>query len=455
LESAAAAAGYEPAALSPVLLFILRIALTGAAVLLLALACIPREQWIAIRRATGYLWLYALLAGAFACLLRSPLQSLWSAQNFAPGAWLQSVTFACVSRLLTPLISGLEVDAPGFVLSAPNFAIYVAPECSGLEGLGLVLVFTLVWLIWFRREFRFPQALLLIPMALLAVWALNVLRIAALMLIGNSISPEIAINGFHSQAGWIAFTLVALAFSIAARHIPWIRHPLTQQSPASPSNPVGSSESAGESPATPAYLIPFLAILAASFLSRAASGNFETLYPLRFFAAFFALYGFRRSYRSLNFRLGWLAPFCGIAVSLLWIIPSALHHTADSAIPSGLAQLSPVARSFWILFRVLAATITVSIAEELAFRGFLARRLVGRDFDNISYRALTFVPVLISSAAFGLMHGSHWLAGTAAGIIFALLARYRNRLGDAIIAHAAANLFLAAWVLLRADYSLW
>ena len=42
--------------------------------------------------------------------------------------------------------------------------------------------------------------------------------------------------------------------------------------------PVGCSES----PATRAYLIPFLAILAASFVSKAAAGYFEWLYPLRF-----------------------------------------------------------------------------------------------------------------------------------------------------------------------------
>ena len=73
-----------------------------------------------------------------------------------------------------------------------------------------------MWLWFFRREIRFPRALLLIPCALACAFLLNVVRIAALILIGNAGAPEVAFVGFHSQAGWIAFTLVALGFSVLA-----------------------------------------------------------------------------------------------------------------------------------------------------------------------------------------------------------------------------------------------
>lgn len=452
LESFAAATAHEPLSLSPALLFILRSTLTLATVLLLALALLPLPAWIRLRRITGLLWLYATIAGALTSLLRLPMQSLWTSQNFALGHWLQSATFTCVAHLLVPILPGLEVNAPGYILSAPNFAIYVAPACSGLEGLGLVLVFTVAWLIWFRREFRFPHALLLIPIALIAVWLLNVVRIAALMLIGNAGSPEIAMTGFHSQAGWIAFTLVALSFSVATRHLRW-----TQRSaPASsPSLSAASAEAAGESTATPAYLIPFLAILAASFLTRAASGAFEWLYPLRFVIALIALWCFRRTYRTINLRFHWTALLAGLAVFLIWIVPDLGQAPASSPIASGLAQLSPGARLLWIAFRIAAAVLTVPIAEELAFRGFLARRITTRNFDSLPFAHLTLIPILLSSLAFGLLHGSHWHVGVIAGIVFALLARYRNRLGDAIAAHATANLLLAVWVLASGNFNLW
>ena len=49
-------------------------------------------------------------------------------------------------------------DPATFILGTPRFSIIVLKACSGMEGLGLVLVFTVVWLAYFRKESRFPQA---------------------------------------------------------------------------------------------------------------------------------------------------------------------------------------------------------------------------------------------------------------------------------------------------------
>jgi CAAX prenyl protease-like protein len=63
--------------------------------------------------------------------------------------------------------------------------------------------------------------------------------------------------------------------------------------------------------------------------------------------------------------------------------------------------------------------------------------------------------LLVSSAVFGILHGSRWLAGIVAGVIFGLLLIRRGRMGDAVVAHASANLLIAAYVLLFHDWSLW
>jgi hypothetical protein len=39
--------------------------------------------------------------------------------------------------------------------------------------------------------------------------------------------------------------------------------------------------------------------------------------------------------------------------------------------------------------------------------------------------------------------------------VFALVAKWRGRLGEAVAAHVTANLLLALWVLTRGEYSLW
>ena len=427
------------------------------AVILLTLACIPFTSWIRVLRATSPLWLLAALAGVAAWCLRFPFQALWYASDLAHGRILQMATFHSVGAVLRLLLPDVIADPATFTLGTPRFLLFIAPECSGMEGLGLVLVFTLVWLWYFRKETRFPHALLLIPCALACVWLLNIARIAAMVVIGNAGAPDVAMVGFHSQAGWIAFTLVALVFSMATRKISWAQKvPISAAAPLTGAAGAAISEERGESPATAAYLVPFLAILAASFLSKAVSGYFEWLYPLRFIAAVIALWYFRRAYRTLDWRFSWTAPATGLVVFLIWIAPAwSAHAHSPSPLASSLAALSPAMRFTWIAFRAAAAVITVPIAEELAFRGYLARRIVSRDFDAVPFSNLTGLSIVVSSIAFGLMHGSHWFVGILAGLAYAAVLKWRGRIGDAIVAHATSNLLLAAWVLLRGDWSLW
>src|SRR6202044_2568404 len=106
-------------------------------------------------------------------------------------------------------------------LGSDKFNVTIAPGCSGYEGIGLVLAVTCAWLWFLRRQWRFPNALALIPVGIAAVWTLNAARIAALILIGNAGAGQIALGGFHSQAGWIAFNVVAIALMVSARRVQW------------------------------------------------------------------------------------------------------------------------------------------------------------------------------------------------------------------------------------------
>jgi exosortase E/protease (VPEID-CTERM system) len=452
----------EAVATSPLLL--LRIPL-------LFLACIPLRTWIKTLRDTSPLWLYASLAGIAAWALTVPIKLLWLSE--AASTFFQVITIRSLELVLRLLLPGLIVDAPNHTIGTAQFSALIKPTCSGVEGLGLVLVFTSVWLWSSRKECRFPQALLLVPFALVCIWWLNIVRLSILIIVGAKLNPEIALVGIHSHVGWIAFIVVALGFFLATQRLSWVR-----KAPSSVLCPDGQpqiggltaiagapehlSEDRGESPVIRAYLVPFLAILAASFVSKAASGYFEWLYPLRFAAAVIALWYFRAELKKLNWRIGWMSPLAGVAIFLVWIAPSWwAHQRAASPLGPALAALSPGARWAWIAIRVAAAVVTVPIAEELAFRGYLARRFVSHEFDCVSFSSLTVLPVVFSSVVFGMMHmqnmsdGNHLLVGTLAGIAYALVLRWRGRMGDAVAAHAISNLLLAAWVLGFGDWAQW
>ncbi len=219
---------------------------------------------------------------------------------------------------------------------------------------------------------------------------------------------------------------------------------------------MGGPQNVSTSDHTSAYLLPFLAVLATSLLTHAASSGFDWLYPLRLIVAVAALWYYRADYREINWRFGWLGPVTGAVVFLLWIAAAHLQPaTAPSALAASLAHLTPPERALWVTARVLAAVITVPVVEELAFRGYVARRVMSAEFESVLYARLGWLSIAVSSVVFGLLHGGLWQVGIVAGVAFALAARRTNRLGEAIAAHATANLLLAAWVLTRGDYWLW
>ena len=355
------------------------------------------------------------------------------------------ITFWLVQHLLTPVLA-IHANPVERILEAHGFTVRVAPECSGLEGAGLMLVFGSVWLWLFRQEFRFPRALMLLPAGVVVAFALNVFRIAALMLIGSIGGQAVAAGGFHSQAGWIAFNAAAFGFAIVARRVRWLRVHATGlvEDVQAPANPVAP------------FLVPFLAILAAGIVATAMSGGFEWLYPLRFIACCSALWMFRdRYYRGLRWSVSWFAPAAGIGVFVVWIGFDHWARGASSAMPLALGGASAGARTMWIAVRVIAASITVPIAEELAFRGFLLRRLGNTDFEMLDPRRVGLPALLGSSLIFGLMHGALWHAGAVAGLVYALAYRSRQSIGDAIVAHGLTNALLAVYVLTGPNWRLW
>ena len=175
---------------------------------------------------------------------------LRSLNSFAT-PWL-SFTFEVCYRVLRVLLPGVTHDPRTFTIGTPAFQAVISEQCSGYEGIVLILVFSLAWLIFFRRELRFPQALLMIPVGMICSWVLNVCRIVVLMLVGNTGAQRVAAGGFHSVAGWIAFILLAISLAVVFQRSPWTSvHPAARRQ----AEPALNTETA-------AYLLPFLAILA-------------------------------------------------------------------------------------------------------------------------------------------------------------------------------------------------
>jgi exosortase E/protease (VPEID-CTERM system) len=410
--------------------------LAAGAVLCLLRAMAPWGQWRSLFGSLGKIWYYAIPAALIGAGSIQASHALWG-----PTA---GFTFAWVTRLLSPLLPDLIADPENRTLSTENFSIYISDECSGLEGVGLVIAFLGAWLVYFRRDYLFPRALLLMPLGIAAILILNALRIAGLMLIGNAGYADIAVYGFHSQAGWLAFNLVACGMAYLSRTSRFFTG-------------VGHSENtrteSTDNP-TATYLLPLLTIIGIGMIARAISGKFETFYALRVFAAVAVLWYLKGKLGGLLRNASWRGVLYGLAVFVVWLVAAdfLLPHVE---MPQALKDMSPLARSAWILARIVGSVITVPIAEELAYRGYLMRRLQRVEFDQLPFSEVHLVPICLASVIFGFMHGLLWLPGIFAGLAYGGLSVRRGGLGEPILAHATTNALIAIAVLAWGQWQLW
>jgi exosortase E/protease (VPEID-CTERM system) len=262
------------------------------------------------------------------------------------------------------------------------------------------------------------------------------------VLIGNGGYPDVARYGFHSQAGWIAFNVAACGIALASRRIAWLNRTVATGSEANADNP------------TAAYLLPLLAILTAGILARALSSGFDALDSLRLAAGAVTLFVFWRRLAMLSWRFSWRGPLAGLLVFAVWIA-AAYVFLPRSPMPATLTASPDWARAAWISGRVATSILVVPIAEELAYRGYLLRRIVAADFEAVTFRKVGGLPLLASSVLFGLAHGAMWLAGIVAGAIYAVVLIRTERMGEAVAAHATTNGLLAAYVLVLNHWELW
>jgi exosortase E/protease (VPEID-CTERM system) len=406
------------------------------AVLALLHALLPLGALLGVARRFGRALGLAAALGAAASLAGIASTAFWEP--------LAAATLHGVDALLRLVSPDVWSDPATSTLAFEGFTVLITASCSGYEGVGLLTVLTSAYLWTFRRTLRFPHVLLLLPAGIALSWLANVVRIAALMVVGARWSEELALGSFHSKAGWLLFCGIALGLVAATRRVSFF------------ARDAGASDAVATWNPTAAYLMPLLALVAAHLATGLVSTGLPLLYPLGIVAGAAMLWRYRAAYRGvLRLEWSWPAAALGVGAFALWI---ALEPAADPAALAAwraeLAALPAWAAALWLAFRVLGSVAVVPLAEELAFRGYLLRRIFSADFTAVAFSRFGWLSLLVSSAAYGLLH-ERWLAGILAGVIFAVAQYRRGRLSDAVLAHAVTNLLVALHAIGWERWALW
>ena len=404
----------------------------------LALTIAPLKFWVGFLK-SFYLAILLAVLGAFTIIYLAAIsQDSWHV--------LAEPTFRLSHWLLSFMGSDIYVDAPAKKLGLNNFIVEIDPYCSGYEGIGLVVAFLTLYIIAFRKALKFPNIFVLYLIGVPLIWFLNGVRIASLISIGAYISPEIAVDGFHSRAGWIMFLVVTISMMLVSSRISFF------------TKNISKGESRRENPAqrlAMALLMPFIALMGASLIASAFSteGGSQGLYVLKVIAVLIPLWIYRNVYIEFIEKVSLLSVIVGILIGVIWIVTDT-KRSEISGLEIWLNTLPMWAFTGWLILRVIGTTILIPIAEELAFRNYLYRAFAARRFETIQLNQFSWLALIGSSILFGALHSGRFVEATIAGAIYALLMIRTNRMSDPIAAHMASNIVIAFWAIIMGQWSL-
>lgn len=93
----------------------------------------------------------------------------------------------------------------GPILSVGDFRVGISKVCSGIDSLlFFISLFVILIVLNWKDIDKKRMALLFIP-GLIGTFLLNIIRVFLLIVIAVKISPEFAVDTFHTNAGWILF----------------------------------------------------------------------------------------------------------------------------------------------------------------------------------------------------------------------------------------------------------
>ena len=397
----------------------------------LGLFIAPLPRWRSFFAQNWTSLLPVLAVGALAPSFATVIRPIWRLDTIAD--W----TFDAVAWAIRLVGYDVETDAQEKIIGAGDFYISVAPQCSGVEGFALVTLFVTLYLSLFRKDLRFPRAFLLFPIGLAASAAFNIFRIALLLIIGLEGNPDLAVGGFHSHAGWLMFTLVALGLIALAQTVPALQKEYT-----------GSVQAAAaplpllQDPMV-ARILPFAVFMLSALLASAFSSTPALHYPTRVLLMAATLGLFWQIYIRLPWRLDPVALAAGAFIGLYWVmIPVAPTDVAPYGALAGAALLG------WYVMRGIGTIVLIPIIEELFFRDYLETRL--RFGTGLAWQVLA---AFITAGLFAALH-DRWIEAFAAGLIFSWIAQRRGNITDAILAHAAANAIVYGTALITGNLAI-
>jgi uncharacterized protein len=211
--------------------------------------------------------------------------------------------------------------------------------------------------------------------------------------------------------------------------------------------------------AATARVAPFIIFLLLTFLQgKFGPESHYWFYAAKTIVGAFLVWAMWPLVTEMRWSFSWEAVVAGVAVFALWvgIDPFYPKFAKPEIVWNAPQQFGAGSVLAWglIVLRILGSGFVVPHLEEVFYRSFVYRYVVSPTFQEVPFKKFDLRALLITSAVFGLAH-SQWLAGILCGLTYQALVIRKNRLGDAMTAHAITNILLGVWVVWKGAWQFW
>jgi len=208
-----------------------------------------------------------------------------------------------------------------------------------------------------------------------------------------------------------------------------------------------------------ARVAPFAVFLALTFCQgHFGASSAYWFYLAKTIVGAWLIWEMRPVVSEMRWAISWEAIVVSVAIFAVWVglDPYYQHLTKSGPAWNPNVEFGEGSALAWlfILTRLLGSTFIVPPLEEVFYRSFLYRCIASQNFLSVPLNRFLPFPFFATAIAFGFSH-NEWLAGILCGAAFQWLVIRKNRLGDAMTAHAITNFLLGVWIVWKQAWNFW
>ncbi len=192
---------------------------------------------------------------------------------------------------------------------------------------------------------------------------------------------------------------------------------------------------------------------------RLGPGSEYWVYLFKTVVGAWMVWDLRPCLEEMRWKLSLEAVVAGVGVFAIWVGLDG-HYPRLAALPAGWDPLGHFGKGSglgWLFVgvRMAGSSLVVPPIEEVFYRSLVYRSLVARRFQSVAFDEFRLLPLMVTAGVFGLAHPDRWLAGLLCGLAYQGLVLRKNRLGDAMTAHAITNALLGMWIVRTGQWHYW